>query len=181
MKILLRLRHWQIILMTLSPVILLSLLVINPNNIPEGLNLVFTFWCTMLLFIVALGSYIYTLGVNLHQKLPSNTSMSLKKFKICFAAPILYIMLITFMIVHGNSFFINFWVHAITVVVMSILNMYCMFYTLYFVAKALVTVEKQAQVTFSSFAIEFFALWYFIVGIWVIQPRVNKIFLATDS
>ena len=46
-------------------------------------------------------------------------------------------------------------------------------------AKALKTVEWQKPVTFSDFAGEFFLIWFFPIGIWIIQPRINKLFDAT--
>jgi len=54
--------------------------------------------------------------------------------------------------------------------------MFCIFYSLYFIAKELKSVELQKPVTFSDFAGEFFLLWFFPIGIWIIQPRINKIF-----
>jgi hypothetical protein len=54
--------------------------------------------------------------------------------------------------------------------------MFFIFYSLYFIAKELKSVELQKPVTFSDFAGEFFLLWFFPIGIWIIQPRINKIF-----
>ena len=52
--------------------------------------------------------------------------------------------------------------------------MFCIFYCLYFVSKVFKTVELQRKVAFSDFAGEFFMIWFFIVGIWIIQPKINK-------
>ena len=46
---------------------------------------------------------------------------------------------------------------------------------MYFVAKTLKTVELQKEVLFSDFAGEFFIVWFFPIGIWIIQPKINKI------
>jgi len=54
--------------------------------------------------------------------------------------------------------------------------MFCIFYCLYFNAKALKAAEWQRPVTFSDFAGEFFMIWFFPVGIWILQPRINKLF-----
>ena len=45
----------------------------------------------------------------------------------------------------------------------------------YFVAKTYKTVELQRQVSFSDFAGEFFMIWFYPIGIWIIQPKLNKI------
>ena len=51
--------------------------------------------------------------------------------------------------------------------------MFAIFYCLYFVAKTYKTVELQRTVTFSDYAGEFFLFWFFPIGIWVIQPKIN--------
>jgi hypothetical protein len=51
-----------------------------------------------------------------------------------------------------------------------------MFYILYFVAKTMKSVEMQKTVTFNDYAGEFFLIWFFPIGIWFLQPRINKIF-----
>jgi len=58
----------------------------------------------------------------------------------------------------------------------SFFLLFCMFYCLYFNAKALKAAEWQRPVTFSDFAGEFFMIWFFPVGIWILQPRINKLF-----
>jgi hypothetical protein len=62
------------------------------------------------------------------------------------------------------------------IVPLHLFSMFCIFYCLYFNAKALKTVEWQRPVTFSDFAGEFFLIWFFPIGVWIIQPRLNKLF-----
>jgi hypothetical protein len=59
---------------------------------------------------------------------------------------------------------------------MHLLGMFCMFYALYFVAKNIATFEKGKEVKFSEFKGAFFMLWFFPIGIWYIQPRINRIY-----
>jgi len=54
-----------------------------------------------------------------------------------------------------------------------------MFYCLYFISKSLKAVELQRDVTFNDYAGEFFLIWFFPIGIWFIQPRINKLFDET--
>ena len=62
------------------------------------------------------------------------------------------------------------------IVPIHLFSMFCIFYCLYFNAKALKAVEWQRPVTFGDFAGEFFLLWFYPIGVWIIQPRVNKLF-----
>ena len=63
------------------------------------------------------------------------------------------------------------------------LHIACMiylFYLLYFAAKSLVQMERGEQATFYDSAGPFFLSWFFPIGIWIIQPRVNRLF-ASES
>jgi hypothetical protein len=54
--------------------------------------------------------------------------------------------------------------------------MVCMFYLSYFVAKSLVLAETSKPASFSDYAGPFFLLWFCPVGIWIVQPRVNRLY-----
>jgi hypothetical protein len=64
---------------------------------------------------------------------------------------------------------------------LHLFSMFCIFYCLYFNAKSLKSVELQKPVTFNDFAGEFFLIWFFPVGIWFLQPRINKLFEETQQ
>jgi hypothetical protein len=49
-------------------------------------------------------------------------------------------------------------------------------YIIYFTAKTIKTVELQRAVKFSDFIAEFFMIWFFPIGIWLIQPKINSWF-----
>jgi hypothetical protein len=64
------------------------------------------------------------------------------------------------------------------IVPIHLFSMFCIFYTLYFVAKTIKTVELQREVKFSDFAGEFFMIWFFPIGIWIVQPKINEMIEA---
>jgi hypothetical protein len=54
--------------------------------------------------------------------------------------------------------------------------MFGIFYTMYFTTKTIKTAETQLEILrFSDFAGEFFLIWIFPIGIWIIQPKINQI------
>jgi hypothetical protein len=59
--------------------------------------------------------------------------------------------------------------------------MACMLYSFYFCARALKAAEWQRPVTFGDFAGEFFLVWFFPVGIWMLQPRINRQAAQSDD
>jgi len=58
----------------------------------------------------------------------------------------------------------------------QLVALFCVFYIFYFNAKSLKAVELQRPVTFGDYIGEFFLLLFFPIGVWIIQPRINKIF-----
>jgi hypothetical protein len=46
------------------------------------------------------------------------------------------------------------------------------------VARNLAMAEKQEKVEFYDYAGAFFLLWFFFIGVWFIQPRINRMFAA---
>jgi hypothetical protein len=62
-----------------------------------------------------------------------------------------------------------------------LLSMAGIAYSIYFVAKALKSVERQSPTRFNDSRREFLLLWFFPVGIWLIQPRVNRLFAPSRA
>ena len=54
--------------------------------------------------------------------------------------------------------------------------MFCMFYDLYFVSKSLVLAETSMPVSFYDCARPFVLMWFFPVGVWFTQPRINRLY-----
>lgn len=181
MKIFLMLKHWQLFGLLLGiPMIFqfISLGAIITSNDPT--KAMFFFPIIMVLFVGLFFSWFYTLGTNFHKKLPLSAKMNLTKFKIFLFIPVAYMLLISVFMVKmfsdiadgGQS---NPAVFAL-IVPLHLFSMFCIFYCLHFNAKALKSVELGRPVTFNDFSGEFFLLWFFPLGVWFLQPRINKIF-----
>jgi len=54
--------------------------------------------------------------------------------------------------------------------------MFCLLYDLYFVSKSLALAEKQRSVSLGDYLGYLCALWIFPVGVWIIQPRINRLY-----
>jgi hypothetical protein len=53
---------------------------------------------------------------------------------------------------------------------------FCVFYSMYFASKSLVQAETGKRTTFSNFGGTFILMWAFPLGIWFVQPRVNRLY-----
>lgn len=180
----LKAKHWQIFLMTFGLPFIIQILtapMVFLGNDPMIMMRVFP--VIMILCIGGLLGWFWSIGVGLQSEVPGNVKMKVKKFKILLITPLIYILLISI----AMSTIFNGVFETVrepdtslmggllgVIIPLHLFSMFCIFYCLYFVAKTFKTVELQREVTFSDFAGEFFLFWFFPVGIWIIQPKINK-------
>ena len=191
MKFLLLLKHWQLFILTLgAPIIMQIVLIVttitSEDPFSDFATIIFIIPITMILVMIIFFGWFYAMGTNLHKKLPESEKMNLTKFKIFLFIPLIYILAICFFIVFVINYTItnevtpNFALFGFIIPV-HLFSMFCIFYCLYFNAKALKAVELQRPVKFGDFAGEFLLIWFYPIGIWIIQPRINKLFKEQAS
>lgn len=182
MKFFLTIKHWQLFAIIFAIPLILQFVIMGALLINSSDTLLFTIFpilmgCEMIIFFC----WFYSLGINLHKKLPETIKMSLIKFKIFLFIPAIYMVFFTlFFVSLFDKGVLN---PAIFIVIFPchFLSMFGVFYDLYFISKSLKTVELQRPVKFEDFAGEFFLFLIFPIGIWFLQPRVNKIFKVQDT
>lgn len=180
MKLFLQLKHWQLfvllIVLPLVPYVVAVVKVISSNDI-KPLMQVFPF---MLIFIMTvMMGWHYSVGVKLYKKLPPEIKISLLPFRLA--------VIISYLTVLAESLII--WGYAIELIQshdasfnpmvflmilpFHLLAIVGLFYILYFNARTIKTVEVQRKLTLSEYIGDFFLLWFFPIGVWFIQPRLN--------
>ncbi|MFO7656377.1 MAG: hypothetical protein R6W78_04865 [Bacteroidales bacterium] len=180
----LKAKHWQIFMITFGLPFLIQIIAM-PMTIAgnDPMIMMKTFPIIMILFTGGFLGWFWSIGVGLQNKVPTNVTMKVKKFKAFLIIPLIYILLISLSL--GSMFKEAF--EAIQeprvglmggmvgiIFPLHLFSMFCLFYCLYFVTKTLKTVELQREVSFADFAGEFFLIWFFPVGIWIVQPKINK-------
>ena len=156
----------------------------NPEEMMQGMR-----WMILLVIPIygVFFGWFWSVAIGLQSKIPEHVTMKVKKFKILFFIPLLYLlgMLVYFFFAFSSFFQLNpipnpqliLGVFAI-ILPLHLFSMFCIFYIMYFVSKTLKTVELQREVKFGDFVGEFFMVWFFPIGIWMIQPKVNKMIEA---
>lgn len=159
---------------------------INPDAgpAPESMfNTLKLFPIIMIIYMGLLFGWFWSIAMGLQEKVPENVKMKTKKFKVFFFIPLVYITLLSLFL--GNMFSVmsqidsepsGGMVGAMAGIIfpLHILSMVGIFYSMYFVAKTFKTVELQREVKFGDFAGEFFMFWFYPIGIWILQPKINK-------
>ena len=189
-KLFLRLKHWQLFLLLLGAPLLFQFYALfallwnlkaDPNLADENIvNYFEVFPWVMILFTGIFFGWFWSIAIGLKDKIPTDITMKTTRFKFFFFIPLAYIVLV--MIYLGNlfngfqadDFEIGGWIISI-VLPLHLFSMFCMFYVIYYVAKTIKTVELQRKAVFGDFVVEFFLLWIYFIGIWVLQPRINKL------
>jgi hypothetical protein len=177
MEVLLRLKHWQIFMLTfgilaifpaLQFIILFSDVAVFGGMI-NGLLMDRVTALAGVATAVVQACYIYIVGIRLSEKRP-NDNFNENRFKIC-----LYLM--TGIAALQNVIFplIGFDARGMNLF-LSIVTLGAGLYTDYFVAKALKSVEMDRESNFDDFTGDFFSFVFFPIGVWWLQPRINNIF-----
>lgn len=138
----------------------------------------YTIFFPFILFLLMAGllGWFWSIGVGLQQLIPEEQRLNVSAFKFFVLYPliyfVLYIVQMWFFISEVRLSLSPFIFLAI--IPLHLFAMFCMFYDLYFVAKTFKTVELQRKVELGDYIGEFFLLCFYPVGIWLIQPKINK-------
>jgi hypothetical protein len=196
----LKAKHWQLFTLMFGIPFLFQILIMvkvfpninseaNPDPM-EVFNMFKFFPIIMMLFAGVFFGWFWSIAIGLQKKVPENVTMKTKKFKIFFFIPLVYILCISLFIsgifsgiIQNETESIGGLTNVIVGVILPLhlLSMFGMFYSLYFVAKTFKTVELQKEVNFGEFAGEFFMMWFYFIGIWILQPKINKMTESENS
>ncbi|MDH4471219.1 MAG: hypothetical protein QE487_01355 [Fluviicola sp.] len=190
--------HWKLFIlvvgipfvgMIITMITAVSLLIGQHNPQPETMLPVMFIFPVIGLFATVIQLYWHwSVATGLQPYLHPDTKLRVKRFKIFFFIPLIYLgifslvgLIITTQIqpamtTNGEPPNLTWAIPLfILLFLMHFFAMFCIIYVLYFIAKTLKSVELQREAHFSDYIGEFFLIWFFPVGVWFIQPRVNRI------
>jgi hypothetical protein len=192
----LKAKHWQLFIPVIGIPILGQIIMIATmfTNFEDGSRDPSDFFTVLAIFqvgmVIVCGivfTWFWSIAMGLQTRIPAALRMNTAKFKIFFFSPIAYLSV--FMLLMSSAFgsigaagqngvtpnigLIGSFMMII--VPLHLFSMFCILYCIYFVAKAFKTAEMQRETSFSDFAGDFFLIWFYPIGIWIIQPKVNRI------
>jgi hypothetical protein len=198
-SLILKSKHWQLFLLTfalptLAYIFLYTTLIseIFSNNMVDP-TFIFSylrfFPLIIMFFMLTIWAWFWSVAFGLQKQVPENVKLNVRLFKFFFFVPLLYVVLISIFVslilINFISFRSNpdleiiFGLIAI-IIPLHFFAIFCIFYTFIFVAKTYKTVELQREATFSDYAGEFFLVWFYPIGIWVLQPKINELTETDD-
>lgn len=184
MQLILRAKHWQIFLFTFvipilyqigSTIALVTTITAHTTPDPDMVFSQLKYFPIMMLFLVGgLFGWLWAVGVGLQKYIPDELQLPVNRFKLILLIPSCYIV-----------FFLGFliWVMSpnepnpmifAVIVPLHLLSMVCIFYSLYFVSRSYKTAILQKKLEVGDYIGEFFMIWFFFIGVWILQPKINK-------
>jgi hypothetical protein len=161
---LLRLQHWQIFVY----------LIIVPGFFPDGDSKMYFQICWGLLFVL----WVIKVDEELYNRLPAGVRLNFNLLLINFLISATYFFTI-WLTVGGyhitddnyQDYGWKVWIY----IPMHLYCFFCFFYAIRFTSKAIASIENKRDVDIGYYGTYMAALFFFPIGIWWIQPKINRI------
>jgi hypothetical protein len=176
MRFFLHLKHWQLFIFTwVLPVAISVYIFSHPVMLIKFLPGIIA------LFTMVMVGWAVSIAIVLHEKLPNGIDIKLGQLKILLLVPMIYIVSLVFVLdkqfyigENGQGIGIGLTLFPI-VITLHLISTVCIFLSLRVAAKTMKSVELGRLATFNDYALEFFLISLSPVGIWILQPRLNKL------
>ena len=177
-NVFLRAKHWQIFLLLVGVgfvgdiVAIASSMSVTAQS-PEGFGKIgLPLGFVMALFMFCFLGWFWSMGSFLSSIVQPSLRLKMGFFRFALVYPGLYIFVFMALFLSTTT---NPALLAI-IFPLHFLAMFCMFYDLYFVSKSLVLAETNKPASFYDYAGPFFLIWFFPIGVWFTQPRINRLY-----
>lgn len=176
--------NWQLfLLVALLPLLILVGGLLVPAYYFSGATLFFAVPLAVVFSQVVLYGWMWSVGQGLYRQKGLQAYFSNKTFRWMVAIPVFIILLVLIFWLWGAAILgmgkfsmANVLTGALLFLLpLEVIFIVSKFYCLYFVARVLKTAELQRAARFEDFSMEFILLMVFPIGLWWIQPRVNRL------
>ena len=165
MKFLLKIKHWQLFLILVGSMV-------APSFFAFGSPVPFLSEVLTLAFLLILIGWLASIGHEANKRLPRELQASQIPMFVALTYAALYSVVFSVWLAPGSGSEPS---NMKLILPFHLLAMAGIFYSLGYTAKRLTTVSKGQKVNFFDYSGPFFLLWFFPIGVWFIQPRVNTL------
>ncbi|MCZ8069388.1 MAG: hypothetical protein ACK5BJ_14300 [Bacteroidota bacterium] len=168
MRFIIRLKHWQLFLLTIGVPILADILGVSGHGQTGYADII-----VGMITVPTVFSWIWTIPNGLYKLLPVGHNFRLWRFRVSFLLALTLLIFIFWLtenenVLSGDNFLI---------LVFTGVPIYLglMVYSVLFAAKTLKTIELGRLAKINEYALEAFLIWMVPLGVWFIQPRLNEL------
>lgn len=162
-------KHWQVFLITYGVQFVAPLLAGSSQSLQPFLSkieLVLVF-----ILIASLFWWLWNVANTLQQFIEPSMRVSTQLLKVAFILPIIYLVIATVYFAKIGIMPLN----EPGIMIPHVISILCFLYVIGFSAKIIKTAEVNQHVSLSDYFGEIFLIFFFPIGIWLLQPRINKI------
>jgi len=183
-------KHWQIFLCTIGiPIVLqfyfmfqmISLIkTSNDKRLQFDTSSLYMYLIVICIYFFIYYGWLWSINVGLDRYLAIDLKLKLKRFK--WIMLLQFISIAVFGVLSYDIFiklfsgeFLNDFTFFYYLIPFQLFIVCCSIYSLYFSVKTIRTLELQKEVKFDECIGDFFLFWFFPIGIWFLQPRINRL------
>ena len=111
--------------------------------------------------------WMYSIGIELNKKNQKNIGLKKILLNILVGYPTMYLISAWILILSGNM-------NMDTILPFHFGAMFCIFLLMILTSRTIIKFEKEENLKESSGIGLFFGIWYYFIGIWYIQPKLNE-------
>ena len=167
MKLYLQLKSWQLFILLVAPMFLPAIFV-NSKNLDT------LFVIASLMSMIILIGWLYSIAIASNARLSSTLKKNTVVYKIGCLIPFIYVVLLA-LFFFPTAQNVGVQHSPVWLKPLHLASMFGIFYALYFTAKQFTTLKNGCEVKFSDYSGIFFLFWFYLIGVWFIQPKVNKL------
>ena len=165
-----RAKHWQIFVLVWGPFVIG---ITGVGNSRQGTPLYSK--VAFVLVVLGLAGWLLSLGTFLNAIVKPALRLNFHFFRIAVVFAAVYLP--PFL----GSHFTPPAIVAVLMLLLLLIALYCWFYAYSFLAKSLVTAEKGRAVTRTEYLTTKSSFWVGFLGVWSIQPRINRLYAANHA
>lgn len=162
---------------------------LSPDLIKQKFSILQYLFYPLILTAITIFLWFWSIGIELQKILPIHLQRENVVFKIFLVIVTSYLISMPIGISNLVSFFLtnDFEINdqevlssiltwASIIVPLHIISIIGIIYCMIFCAKTIKTAENGVKkLSGDSFIGEFFLLWFYVIGVWILQPRINKL------
>ncbi|MCA6075625.1 hypothetical protein [Fulvivirga sedimenti] len=182
MRFFLTSRHWVLFITMVGIPAIIYLAGMTFSILTDNMTgILYTFPFVMIFSGLMFLGWLWSIGIGLYPKIPEAIFVNKRRFRHLFIFVSLYMLAL---IISYNLLFVFnanppldfFYSTGLLVFIpIHLFYVFCLFYLLYYNAKTIRSIELNKEAKWSDFTGEFILLWFWPVGIWILQPRINRI------
>ena len=112
--------------------------------------------------------WMYSIGIELNKKTNKHKDLNKIILITLIGYPIVYVVLILILLLSGNE------PDDDIIKPFHFASMFCMFSLMILTSRTILKFEKAEKLKRSNGIELFFGIWVFVIGIWYVQPKLNK-------